>query len=139
MDAVERYRESRGRNSGSGFGMQPRRIARGTSFGPDDLRVIFKAYDDAWNEIAPKVGPDPRAVAMARMTLASIVLGLATANTLAPDGLRTMAAMAFWANTGWVVGGDWRARSRHLHGARPDAFGRGRGHEYPEGEDAASS
>jgi hypothetical protein len=77
--------------------MQPRRIGRVTSFGPDDLRVIFKAYDDAWSEIAPKVGPDPRAVAMARMTLASIVLGLATANALAPDGLRTMAAMAFWA------------------------------------------
>jgi hypothetical protein len=97
MDVVECYGESCCRNSGSGPRMQPRRIARVTSFGPDDLRVIFKAYDDAWSEIAPKVGTDPKAVEFARMTLASIVLGLATANALAPDGLKTMATMAFWA------------------------------------------
>jgi hypothetical protein len=119
--------------------MQPRRIARVTSFGPDDLRVIFKAYDDAWSEIAPKVGTDPRAVEMARMTLASIVLGLATAGALAPDGLRRMAAMAFWAQHRMVAGGDWPARSRHLCRVLPDAFGHRKGHEYSEGEKAVHS
>src|SRR5262245_18806314 len=44
------------------FVMEPRQPARPTSFGPDDLRVIFRAYDDAWSEIAPKVGTDPAAV-----------------------------------------------------------------------------
>jgi len=76
--------------------MQPRQIARPASFGPDELRVIFKAFDDAWSEIAPKVGTDPDAVEAARMVLATIVLGLAS-NTepMAPTGLAALAVALF--------------------------------------------
>jgi hypothetical protein len=57
--------------------MQPRHIARAASFAPDELKVIFSAFDDAWSEIAPKVGNDPAAVETARMVLATVVLGQA--------------------------------------------------------------
>ena len=75
--------------------MQPREIARPTSFGPDDLKVIFKAYDDAWREIAPKIGTDPVDVESARMALATIVLGLGDAYVIEPDRLRTVAVAVF--------------------------------------------
>jgi len=76
--------------------MQPRQKARPASFGPDDLRVIFRAYDGAWSEIAPKVGHDPSAVEAARMVLATIVLGLA-ANTepMAHTDLTALAVALF--------------------------------------------
>jgi hypothetical protein len=77
--------------------MEPRQIARATSFGPDELRVIFEAFDDAWSEIAPKVGTDPAAVEGARMALATIVLRLASTGSIAPSGLATLAVAAFGA------------------------------------------
>ena len=77
--------------------MQPRQIARTTTFGPDDLKVIYKAYDAAWSEIAPKVGTDPVSAETARMALATIVLTLAAADGLAADGLKTVAVMVFCA------------------------------------------
>jgi hypothetical protein len=85
--------------------MQPRQIARATSFGPDELRVIFRAYDDAWSEIAPTVGHDPAAVEAARMVLATIVLGLA-ANTepMAPTGLAALAVALFCGKREPVLG-----------------------------------
>ena len=78
--------------------MEPRYLTRATCFAPDDLKLIFKAYDDAWGEIAPKIGSDPVAIETARMVLATIVLGLA-ANTdpTARDGLRALAVAVFCA------------------------------------------
>ena len=81
--------------SGLGILMQPRQIVRTTSFGPDELRVIYKAYDDAWGEIAPKIGADPVSIETARMALATIVLTLATTDALAAGGLRAIAVMMF--------------------------------------------
>jgi hypothetical protein len=95
--------------------MQPRQIARQTSFGPNELKVVFRAYDDAWREIAPKISTDPVALEWARMSLATIVLGLANADTVTPDGLRAMAVAVFCAkhriDTGVVHG---RAQCPHL-------------------------
>jgi hypothetical protein len=78
-----------------GLVMQPRQIARPTSFGPEDLRVIFKAYDDAWSEIAPKINTDPAALERARMSLATIVLGLANAEQAGFSGLGALAVAVF--------------------------------------------
>jgi hypothetical protein len=77
--------------------MQPRQMARPASFGPDALKVIYKAYDDAWNEIAPKVSTEPCAVEWAKMSLATIMLGLANADSVTHDGLRAMAVVVFCA------------------------------------------
>lgn len=75
--------------------MQPRQMVRPASFGPDALKVIYKAYDDAWKEIAPKVSTDPAAVEWAKMSLATIMLGLANADSVTHDGLRAMAVAVF--------------------------------------------
>ena len=77
--------------------MQPRHVTRASSFAPDDLKLIFGAYDDAWREIAPKIGADPVAIETARMVLATIVLGFA-ANTepMARDGLTALAVAVFY-------------------------------------------
>jgi hypothetical protein len=72
-------------------------MARPASFGPDALKVIYKAYDDAWNEIAPKVSTEPSAVDRAKMSLATIMLGLANADAVTHDGLRAMAVAVFCA------------------------------------------
>lgn len=77
--------------------MQPCKLARATSFGPDDLRVIYRAFDTAWSEIAPKLDPDPVTVETARMALATIVLGLANPNGIGPDGLGALAVAVYFA------------------------------------------
>jgi hypothetical protein len=76
--------------------MQPRHVTGATSFAPDDLKLIFKAYDAAWREIVPKIDTDPAAIEAARMVLATIVLGLA-ANTepMARDRLGALAVAVF--------------------------------------------
>jgi hypothetical protein len=77
--------------------MEPRQIGRASSFEPDELKVIFAAFDGAWGEIAPKISTAPAVVEAARMSLATIVLGLASPRPVAPDGLRTMAVAVFCA------------------------------------------
>lgn len=77
--------------------MQPRQLTRPVSFGPDELRMIFAAYDGAWSEIAPEVGGALMSAESARMSLATIVLGLVNAEAMTPDGLRAMAVAVFCA------------------------------------------
>ena len=79
--------------------MQPRQLAPGVCFAPDDLKAISSAFDDAWREIAPKVSTDPASVETARMVLATVVLGLA-ANTepTARDGIAALAVAVFCGN-----------------------------------------
>jgi hypothetical protein len=56
---------------------------------------MFAAYDDAWREVAPKISTEPAAVASARWDLATIVLGLGSANVLRPDRLGATAVAVF--------------------------------------------
>ena len=77
--------------------MQPRQIARATSFDPCALKVMFRAFDDAWSEIAPRLSTNPVVVEAARASLATIVLGLANAEPITADGLRTVAVAMFCA------------------------------------------
>jgi hypothetical protein len=77
--------------------MEHHQIARASCFGPDALKVIFRAFDGAWDEVAPKISADPVVVEAARMSLATILLGLANAESMTPDGLRTMAIAMFCA------------------------------------------
>jgi hypothetical protein len=81
--------------------MRHRQTARPASFGPDELRVIFAAYDAAWSEIAPKVGIDPATIETARMALATIVLGLAGNKPATPMALTALAVAVFCANR-WI-------------------------------------
>ena len=67
------------------------------SFGPEALKVIGQAFDDAWASIAPGVASNPLAVRATRLRLADAILSVATgasrdASALKEAGLRAMAA-----------------------------------------------
>jgi len=75
--------------------MKVRLLIGGASFSPDELKVIFEAFDDAWCEVGPDVGTDPDAVQVARLSLATIVLSIAAAGSFERVGLRTSTVAAF--------------------------------------------
>jgi len=58
--------------------MKARQLIADSSYGPDSLKVLFQAFDEAWKEIAPRTSQDEVAVEAARLKLASIVLIVAT-------------------------------------------------------------
>jgi hypothetical protein len=70
--------------------MKARELIRNASYGPDHLKVLFIAFDQAWEIIAGDVGANPQAVEAARLRLASIILSLGD-EAKDPDWLRNAA------------------------------------------------
>jgi hypothetical protein len=64
--------------------MKARKLIADTVFDPDELKVIGKAFDDAWQQVAWEVTGRPMAVEAARLKLAEIVLSLAKTGTRDP-------------------------------------------------------
>ena len=56
--------------------MKARRQVASAVYDPATLKVIGKAFDDAWEQIAPQVSARAYAIEAARLRLAEIVLGL---------------------------------------------------------------
>ena len=54
--------------------MKARTIIGAASFGPEKLKAAYKAFDDAWERLAPEVSKRPRAIEVARIRLANIIL-----------------------------------------------------------------
>lgn len=75
--------------------MKPRQLIGGAAFPPDVLKVIFGAFDDAWDEVAPEVSARASAIEAARLSLATIVLNLAAAGPIERVALKTAAVGAF--------------------------------------------
>jgi hypothetical protein len=75
--------------------MKPRQLIRGAAFPPDELNVIYKAFDDAWAEVTPDVSARASAIEAARLSLATIVLSLAKAGHVERDSLRAAAVDAY--------------------------------------------
>ena len=71
--------------------MEARRLMGSASFGPDALRVLFQAFDEAWAVLAPRYGNDASAIQAARLRLANIVLGLTREDTRDVAALRDSA------------------------------------------------
>jgi hypothetical protein len=67
------------------------RLATG-SYGPDQLKALGQAFDDAWDQVAPAVSKRPKAIEAARLKLADIVLGLAKKGNFDPRWLADTAA-----------------------------------------------
>jgi hypothetical protein len=61
--------------------MKARSLIDGASFGPDVLKAIGQAFDEAWEEIAGNIGNDLQDIDMARMKLAIAVLSIADEDT----------------------------------------------------------
>jgi len=57
--------------------MKARHLLGSSSFGPEALKGITQAFDDAWNSIAAKIGNNPLAIEAARLKLANIILAIA--------------------------------------------------------------
>ena len=75
--------------------MKARQLINSASFGPDALKAIGQAFDQAWNEIGPSVSLRAHAVEAAKLSLANIVLSLATADTRDPIPLKDEAVRRF--------------------------------------------
>src|SRR4051794_19486507 len=56
--------------------MEARRLP-GNSYSPDVLKLLARAFDEAWEEIAESYGTSQGAIAAARFMLASAVLAAA--------------------------------------------------------------
>ena len=56
--------------------MKARRVLEGASFDPDTLKVICRAFDEAWDSIAHHYG-SPLEVEHARLRLANSMLAIA--------------------------------------------------------------
>jgi len=58
--------------------MKARHAINCAPFGPDALKVIGQAFDEAWAQIATFFGDDPLMIEGGRLTLADAILSLAT-------------------------------------------------------------
>jgi hypothetical protein len=68
----------------------------GACYGPETLKVISKAFDDAWSEISPHFARNGLKAESVRRTLANAILEVATEDSRDSDelknaGLRAMA------------------------------------------------
>ena len=58
--------------------MRARQLIDGASFGPDTLKAIGQAFDQAWAQIAGNFGNDPSDIERARLRLANAMLSVAS-------------------------------------------------------------
>jgi hypothetical protein len=76
--------------------MEARELITSASYGPETLKVLFRAFDNAWNEIGGSFGDNTLAKQAARLKLANVILDLAREGGHDPDlikkaALQTMA------------------------------------------------
>ena len=58
--------------------MKARQLIDGASYGPDALKAIGQAFDEAWANSAGNFGDDPSDIERARLKLASALLSVAS-------------------------------------------------------------
>ena len=66
----------------------------GASFGPDSLKAVGQAFDEAWAEIADHFGTIPIEVESARLRLAEAMLSVATEGSTDVAALKAGALQA---------------------------------------------
>ena len=76
--------------------MKARQILAGAAFDPDALKVLYKAFDGAWDAIAPTTSQRAEAIEAARLELANIVLGLAREGSNDPEQIKDTALQVWW-------------------------------------------
>jgi hypothetical protein len=58
--------------------MKARGLIDGAAFGPDALKVIGQAFDEAWASIADNFGTEPMSIEAGRLALAEALLSVAS-------------------------------------------------------------
>ena len=54
--------------------MKARQLIGNAPYGPDVLKILFQAFDEAWDSIAGNFGDNPLEIEAARLRLATIIL-----------------------------------------------------------------
>jgi hypothetical protein len=84
--------------------MKARKLIDGASFGPETVKAMGQAFDEAWAEIAGHFGDTPSQIENARLKLAGALLSVAT------DGSTDVAALKAGALQGMAM--DYRSGLR---------------------------
>jgi hypothetical protein len=74
--------------------MKARQMLDGASYGPDALKAIGQAFDQAWQTIAGNFGDDPHDIESARLRLATALLSVASDDSRNVDALKRGALQA---------------------------------------------
>jgi hypothetical protein len=74
--------------------MKARELIEGASYGPDALKIVAQAFDDAWTSIAGNFGGNALAVEAVRLKLANFILDEAPAHRGDASGLKDAALRA---------------------------------------------
>jgi|SRR5215467_2400073 hypothetical protein len=80
-----------GLNSGLEANVGSRQLIEGAAYGPEALKVIGQAFDEAWLDIAGNFGDDPPNVENARNKLARTILSIADDDSRDVSALRRAA------------------------------------------------
>ena len=72
---------------GRGLRMKARQLITNSSFGPDQVKAMGKALDDAWAQLAPSIDNRPEAIEAVRFALADIILSLGVQGNFNPQWL----------------------------------------------------
>ena len=78
--------------------MKASKLLANATFGPEQLKAISKAFDDAWELVEPQVSTRPEAIEAARLKLAEIVLSMTKNGTLDPQQLTASAVRVMLAD-----------------------------------------
>ena len=71
--------------------MKARKLIEGATYGPETLKVIGKAFDDAWSEIGSHFTPNGLQAQSMRLKLARAVLSVARDDSRDPVELKNAA------------------------------------------------
>lgn len=74
--------------------MKARKLIEGATYGPETLKVIGKAFDEAWAEIAPHFSRNGLQAQSARLKLARAVLSAARDDSRDSEELKNAALQA---------------------------------------------
>jgi hypothetical protein len=74
--------------------MRARHLIDSASYGPEALKTISQAFDEAWRESAGNFGSDPRDIELARLRLANAVLSVASEESRDVEALKNGALQA---------------------------------------------
>jgi len=77
--------------------MKARQLIGRASYGPDELNLLFKAFNDAWELVAPTISGRAGAIEAARLKLANIILSLAHNGSRDAEWIRNAALQIFGA------------------------------------------
>ena len=74
--------------------MKARALIDGASYGPDALKAMGQAFDEAWTSIAGNFGNDPHDIERARLRLANALLSVASDDSRDVEALKRGALQA---------------------------------------------